>query len=124
MMSAIRVLVANQPRLMRELVLATISEQPDIEVVGQVQDDAEIERAVRETHPDFVIVALDNSDRLPPPCRVLLKQHPHLRVIAIAPNRESTMCYWTSFNIESNRIESSEESVLSALRGKVQLTEG
>jgi hypothetical protein len=31
----IKVLVANRPRLMRELVLATISDQPDIEVVEQ-----------------------------------------------------------------------------------------
>jgi DNA-binding NarL/FixJ family response regulator len=124
MMSAIRVLVANQPRLMRELVLATISDQPDIEIVGQIHDDAEIEQAVSETHPDFVIVALDASDRLSHSCRILLERHPHLRVIAIAPNRESTMCYWASLNIESNRIESSEESVLSALRGKVQLAEG
>jgi DNA-binding NarL/FixJ family response regulator len=124
MMSAIRVLVANKPRLMRELVLATISDQPDIEIVGQIQDDAEIEQAVAETRPDFVIVSLEDSDRLPHACRILLQRNPHLRVIAIAPNRESTMCYWASLSIESNRIESSEESVLSALRGKVQLAEG
>jgi chemotaxis response regulator CheB len=123
-MNAIRVLVANKPRLMRELVLATISDQPDIEIVGQIQDDSEIEEAVTQTRPDFVIVSLEDSDRLPHPCRILLQRHPHLRVIAIAPNRESTMCYWASLNIESNRIESSEESVLSALRGKVQLAEG
>jgi hypothetical protein len=30
------VLVANHPRLMRELVMATIADQPDIEVVGEV----------------------------------------------------------------------------------------
>lgn len=119
MMSAIRVLVANKPRLMRELVLATISDQPDIEVVGQVQNDDEIEGAVERTQPDFVIVALEDSDSLPNRCRGLLEHHPHLRVIAIAPNRNSTICYWASLNIESNRIESSEESVLSALRGKV-----
>ncbi len=124
MMNAIRVLVANKPRLMRELVLATISDQPDIEIVGQIQEEAEIEQAVAETHPDFLIVSLEDSDRLPHSCRILLQRNPHLRVIAIAPNRESTMCYWASLSIESNRIESSEESVLSALRGKVQLAEG
>jgi DNA-binding NarL/FixJ family response regulator len=124
MTSAIRVLVANKPRLMRELVLATISEQPDIEIVGQIQDDAEIAQAVAETRPDFLIVSLEDSDRLPHSCRILLQRHPHLRVIAIASNRESTMCYWASLSIESNRIESSEESVLSALRGKAQLAEG
>jgi DNA-binding NarL/FixJ family response regulator len=123
-MNAIRVLVANKPRLMRELVLATISDQPDIEVVGHIQNDAEIEAEVQRTHPDFLIVTLEDSDRLPQDCRILLEQHPHLKVIAIAPNRDSTICYWTSLNIESNRIESSEESVLSALRGRAQLTQG
>ena len=124
MMNAIRVLVANKPRLMRELVLATISDQPDIEIVGQIQEDTEIEQAVAQTCPDFLIVSLEESDRLPHSCRILLQRHPHLRVIAIAPNRESTICYWASLSIESNRIESSEESVLNALRGKVQLAEG
>jgi DNA-binding NarL/FixJ family response regulator len=124
MMNAIRVLVANKPRLMRELVLATISGQPDIEIVGQLQDESEMEQAVAQTHPDFLIVSLEDSDRLSQGCRILLQRFPHLRVIAIAPNRESTICYWASLNIESNRIESSEESVLSALRGKVQLAQG
>jgi DNA-binding NarL/FixJ family response regulator len=124
MMSAIRVLVANKPRLMRELVLATISDQPDIEIVGQIHDDAEIAGAVEQTRPDFLIVTLDDSDKLSHPCRILLEHHPHLKVIAIASNRDSTICYWASLNIESNRIESSEESMLSALRGKVQLAEG
>lgn len=123
-MSAVRVLVANKPRLMQELVLATISDQPDIEIVGQVQNDEEIENAVAQTRPDFLIVALEKSDRLPRTCRAVLEQHPHMKIIAIAPNRNSTMFYWTSLNIRSNRIESSEESVLSVLRGKAQTAQG
>jgi len=31
----IRVLVANHPRLMREIVLTTFADQPDIEIVGK-----------------------------------------------------------------------------------------
>jgi len=123
-MSAVRVLVANKPRLMQELVLATISDQPDIEIVGQVHHDEEIENAVAQTRPDFLIVALEKSDRLPRPCRAVLEQYPHMKIIAIAPNRNSTMFYWTSLNIRSNRIESSEESVLGVLRGKAQAAQG
>ena len=47
----VRVVVANRPRLMRELLLATIADQPDIEVVAEVQDDADIARVVEEKHP-------------------------------------------------------------------------
>ena len=56
-MEKIRVLVANRPRLMRELVLATISDQPDIEIMGEIRDDAEIVQIVAESHPDVVIIA-------------------------------------------------------------------
>lgn len=123
-MSAIRVLVANKPRLMQEVVLATISDQPDIEIVGQIGDEAELAQAVEQTRPDFLIVALEKSDRLPRACRTALENHPHLRIIAIAPNRDSTIFYWASLNIKSNRIESSQESVLSALRGHAQTAQG
>ena len=37
----IRVLVANHPRLMRETILATFADQPDIEIVGEVEDESE-----------------------------------------------------------------------------------
>jgi DNA-binding NarL/FixJ family response regulator len=123
-MGAVRVLVANKPRLMQELVLATISDQPDIEIVGQVQDDADIEKGVEQTKPDFLIVALEKSDRLPAYCRTVLEKHPQMKIIAIAPNRNSTIFYWASLSINWNRIESSEESVLRALRGKAQAVEG
>ena len=57
-MSPIRVLVANQPRLMRESPMATIGDQPDIEIVGEVEDESDIVEAVERSHPDFLIIAL------------------------------------------------------------------
>ena len=45
-MPNIRVLVANRPRLMRDLVLATIAEQPDIEVLGTVDEDSKLITAI------------------------------------------------------------------------------
>ena len=64
----VRVVVANRPRLMRELILATIADPPDIEIVGEVQNDADIASVVEEKHPDFLIVALDNPSQRPPLC--------------------------------------------------------
>jgi hypothetical protein len=40
--------------LLRELVMATISDQPDVEIVGKFQREAEFEHAVEETHPGFL----------------------------------------------------------------------
>lgn len=55
----VRVLVANHPRLMRELVLATIADQPDIEVVGEVQNEDELAEIVEQVLPDVLILAMD-----------------------------------------------------------------
>jgi DNA-binding NarL/FixJ family response regulator len=122
-MKPIRVLVANRPRLMRELVVATISDQPDIEIVGEIQNESEILNAVDRTLPDFLIVALEKSNRFPKVCESIFEKHPHVRVIAIAPDRNSSVFYWTSLRIQSNAIEASEAGVLSALRGKLQPVE-
>ena len=122
-MKTIRVLVANRPRLMRELVMATISDQPDIEIVGEVQQESEIKNAVSQTQPDFLIVALDGQDRLPEFCQSILQSHPQTKIIAIAPDRNNTMFYWASLRVQSNEIEASEAGVLNALRGKLQPAE-
>ncbi len=55
------VLVASRPRLMRELVLATISEKPDIEVIREIREDPEIAHVVGQSQPDFMIIALDTK---------------------------------------------------------------
>ncbi len=122
-MNRIRVLIANRPRLIRELVMATISDQPDIEIIGEIQEESEIENATDQTRPDFLIVALEKSDRLPEVCQSILRHHPQMKIIAIAGDRNSTMFYWTSLQIRSNQIEASEAGVLNALRGKIRLVE-
>jgi len=119
-MKPIRVLVANRPRLMRELVMATISDQPDIEVVGEIPEESEIQAAVDRAEPDFLIVALDDKDRLPGFCQSILQSHSRIKIIAIAPDRNSTIFYWASLRVQSNQIEASETGVLNALRGIMQ----
>jgi DNA-binding NarL/FixJ family response regulator len=117
----IRVLVANRPRLMRELVLATISEQPDIEVVGEIADDSNIVQEVGESKPDFVIIALDPLERRPAICDDLLEANPHMKIIALAPESNRGICVWAVIDVRSTTVESSEEGILNALRGKTQL---
>jgi DNA-binding NarL/FixJ family response regulator len=113
----IRVVVANRPRLMRELVLATISDQPDIEIVGEALDEAAILDSIEQLQPDFLVVSLDETDERPAICDFVLERFPGLKVLAIAPDRDSTIFYWASFDIHSNRVQASEEGVLKAIRG-------
>jgi len=111
-----RVLVANHPRLMRELVLDAISADPGIEVMGEIQDDSKIAEVVDQLNPDCVVIGLDNSDNRPGICDLLLNRHPHLKILALAADRNSSICYWATMNIRSNRVETSEQGILNALR--------
>jgi chemotaxis response regulator CheB len=111
-----RILVANTPRLMREVVLRTLADQPDIEIVGEVTDETEILSRIQATLPDLVVIALDDSEDRPLICDLLLREFPRLRIIAVASRRDRTICYWASVNIHSNDIETSPAGILSAVR--------
>lgn len=113
---AIRVLVANRPRLMRELILSTFADQPGIEIVGEVSDDAEIPTQVNLTLPDLLVIGLDEPGKRPYICDAILREHPEIRILAVAYQQNRTVCYWASFNIHSDEIEPSEEGILNAVR--------
>jgi chemotaxis response regulator CheB len=116
---SVRVLVANRPRLLRELVLSTLAEQAGIRVVGEAGDEQDVPSLVAETKPDFLLIALDESQRRPPLCDVLLRDFPGLRIIAVAPNTNVGIHYWTSLEIHSTKMEASEKALLEVIRGKM-----
>src|SRR6516225_8174967 len=107
MEKATRVLVANHPKLMRDVIVATFAGQPGIEIIGEVSDEAEILNQVHATLPDLLVIALDESEERPAICDRLLREHPTLRIIAVASRKDRTLCYWASFNIHCADIETS-----------------
>jgi DNA-binding NarL/FixJ family response regulator len=116
----IRVLVANRPKLMREIIIETFADQPDIEIVGEVTEDGDILGQVDETQPDFLFIALDDPDKRPPVCDAILRLHPKVRIIAVAANSNRTVKYWASFSIHRSVIEASEEAILGVIRGSAR----
>ena len=120
----VRVLVANWPRLMRELVLSTLSEQAGIRVVGEAANEQDVPALVAETKPDFLLIALDETQKRPALCDLLLREFPALRIIAVAPNANVGIFYWASFEIHSTKMEASEEALLEVMRGKPARSQG
>ena len=119
MVRAIRVLVANHPRLMRELILTTLADQADIEIVGEIAEEASILENVKKTLPNVVVIALDRPGERPKICDELLREYPALRVLAVAPTKNDVVYYWASMDIHSSNVEASEEGMLRALRNKL-----
>jgi DNA-binding NarL/FixJ family response regulator len=116
MEKAIRILIANRPKLMRELLLTTLSEQTWVEVIGEVPEIADIPAFVDRTTPDLLVIDAEEPGKRPRICDTLLRDHPQLRIIAVAPQENYSVCYWASFDIHSDDVEVSEEGFLSAVR--------
>jgi chemotaxis response regulator CheB len=113
---SIRILVANRPKLMRELILATLADEPGIQIVGEVPDEHDIRARVKETSPDLLVIALDEPTKRPGICDTLLRDNPTLRIIAVASQENASVFYWASFDIHSSQIEASEQGILNAVR--------
>ena len=117
-MKRVRVLVANRPRLMREMLMATIADQSDIEIVGEVVKDEDLNEAVEQTQPDVLILALEEPERPLGQCGFLLGRYPRMRILALAPEQNRGVYYWEMIDIRNRPVESSEAGVLSAIREK------
>jgi chemotaxis response regulator CheB len=119
-----RVLMANQPKLMRELLVEMLEAEPWIEIVGEVTEESEIRGLVQQTAPDLLVVTADRPGKRPPICDELLKDFHALRIIAVAPHENYAVCYWASLDIHSDDVESSEQGFLGAIRNAAQSTSG
>ena len=56
MPEAIRILLANDYRIVRKGIRCLIASQPGMEVIGEAGDEAEVAKVMRATQPDIVIV--------------------------------------------------------------------
>ncbi|MGD0758638.1 MAG: hypothetical protein ABR921_07015 [Candidatus Sulfotelmatobacter sp.] len=115
-MKRVRVLVANRPRLIRELVMATISDQPDIEIVGEVADEDQLVEVVEQVQPDVLILAMDDPEKRVGQCGFLLGRYPQMKILALAPEQNRGTYYWASIDIRTKPVESSEAGILNAVR--------
>jgi chemotaxis response regulator CheB len=120
MVKTFRVLMANQPKLMRELLVETLAEQSWIEIVGEVSDEKGIRELVLKTSPDLLIVTAEKPGKRPAICDALLREFPSLRIIAVAAEESYSVCYWASLDIHADDIEPSEQGFLNAVKSVAQ----
>lgn len=115
MEKATRVLVANRPKLMRQVILSALTDQPGIEIVGEVSDESDILPQVRATLPDLLVIALDENELRPSICDQVLREHPDVRIIAVESRKNRTLYFWASFDIHCTDIETSLAGIMSVV---------
>jgi AmiR/NasT family two-component response regulator len=103
---------------MREMVIATLSDQTDIEIVGEVTKDEDLNDVVEQTQPDVLILSLQEPEEPLGQCGFLLGRYPRMRILALAPEQNRGVYYWARVDIRNKSVESSEAGVLNAIREK------
>src|ERR1700692_4492720 len=101
---------------MRELVLATIADQPDIEVGGEVADEGDLTEIVEQVQPDVLILSMNEPEKSLGQCGFLLGRYPQMRILALAPEQNRGIFYWAIVDIRTKPLESSEAGILNAVR--------
>lgn len=109
----ISVLVANRSRLMRELLRSLLMDHNDIEIVDTVEPEANLEEHVSKFHPRFVIVDFRDGVRF---CDALIPKFRDVKILAIPAKKTFSRIYWADHGIHSQKVVTSIEGVLCALR--------
>jgi DNA-binding NarL/FixJ family response regulator len=80
----IRVFLANQPRLVRQMLRRAIQRTPDLQVVGESGQADSVLDIPEETPLDWLIVSLTEHGTIPHEFLHLIERHPSIRVLGIS----------------------------------------
>ena len=81
---ACRIVVANGPRLFRQLVWRALSNIPDFQVMNVLVDSVGLTRLIERVEPDWLITSLRPDGRLPEMLESHRAQYPSLNLLGVA----------------------------------------
>jgi chemotaxis response regulator CheB len=109
-----KVVVANQPRILRESLAMALAAQGQVEVVIGSANAAAILCSVKQHNPDCLILSLEVREANPRICRAVLSQYPETLIFAIGP--KTLTVHWFDVIVRSARKECSLQTILDLLR--------
>jgi len=120
----IRVAMANQPRMMREVIAMSLGYEEDVQVVADITDEAEIARVIEETTPDFLVVSLDSRRFGRPEREDMLQRHPEIQIMALASDGNSFTLFSASDGIRSVTYKAAESEIVDVMRSNSRIRKG
>ena len=87
-MNRIRVLLANHPMMVPDVIRQLVAEQEDMELVGDARGPMKILQETGRTKADAVILAHEGTDE-PGLCSQLLAVYPDLTILSVTPDLAS-----------------------------------
>ena len=91
-MPQVRVLVAQLPGMLSDIICKLLASEENIELVGEVTEAQELLGVMDRTGADVVILGLEDSE-LPARANQLLSEHPACRVLGVAGDGRAAFLY-------------------------------
>jgi len=79
-----RIVLANEPRLFRDMLQRALEGIPGLEVVAQVADTEDLWHALEQSRAEWIVVSLTPGGKLPAVTEVLLIRYPSLCILGVA----------------------------------------
>lgn len=89
-----RIVLANGPRLWREMLHRAIEKYPDLEVIGEAGDYDGLQSLLDGADVHWLVVSLSATRKMPPSVHRLLVRYPQLRVMAVASDGSCAHLGW------------------------------
>ena len=119
-MERIGIGLIGMPRILREVITTIVADQPDMEIVGEVPEDAD-PAEVDALGASFITVGLDRSGALPPTAGRLLADRTAVPMLGLSA--EGRIGYLYELRPHRQPIgEVSPEVLLSTIRSSVRAT--
>ncbi len=116
-MKKIRILLANRPPMLLEIMKALVQRQEDMEVVGEILDPIGLLVAVREREADAVILTLKDCEE-PGLCSHLVAEYPNLIILSLAADGKTAFLRLPRREIKVPSVDSIVDVLRDAIRVK------
>jgi DNA-binding NarL/FixJ family response regulator len=95
----IRVLVSNMSGVVMESAASLIEQEPDMVLIGQVDDRVELLIAMSSkkaagNEPDVLVLIASSVDPPPGICSHLLSEFPDLKILLLSATEDEAVAYW------------------------------
>jgi hypothetical protein len=82
--AAVLIVVANEPRMLREMLVCVLATSPEMVVVEQQGERLLRSAVLRQERVDWVIITANQAGILPPQAKLLLERLPTLSLLTIS----------------------------------------
>lgn len=114
-----RIILANESRLLREMLKRVIGDINAFHIIGETQNIKEIQTLIDEESADWIFVTLSAEGEIPKPINELLLSDTHISVLGLNNEGDKATISWMGLHKENYR-DCSLEELIQLLNEKVR----